>query len=206
LEALKNFNALDNPARTAEYLEIAQHELRRLTLMTDKILKTSVFETRGVDLEFDDVEFDMITEQVISSLKLLLERRKMQLHYHKIGTDFNLHGAEEHLTNVLYNLVDNAVKYSADGSSINIRLQEQGSVITLTVEDNGLGIAKEYHGKIFEKFFRVPSGDLHNIKGYGLGLSYVAGVIRNHNGKISLESEPGSGSKFIVTLPKKHVD
>lgn len=205
LEALKNFNALDNPARTAEYLEIAQNELKRLTLMTDKILKTSVFETKGVDLKFDNVEFDRITEQVISSLKLLLERRKMQLHYNKTGNDFNLSGAEEHLTNVLYNLVDNAIKYSPDGSSINISLQEEESFITLIVEDKGIGIAKEYHDKIFEKFFRVPSGDLHNIKGYGLGLSYVAGVIRNHDGKIDLESDPGNGSKFIVTLPKKHV-
>ncbi len=206
LEALKNFNALESPERTAEYLDIAQNELKRLTLMTDKILKTSVFETRGVDLKFDVVELDKLAEQVISSLRLLLERRKMQVDYHKTGVDFTLQGAEEHLTNVLYNLVDNAVKYSPDGSAIDVTLKEDELTITLTVQDKGMGIPKEYHDKIFEKFFRVPSGDLHNIKGYGLGLSYVAGVVRSHHGEIDLESEPGNGSKFIVTLPKKHVD
>lgn len=205
LEALKNFNALDNPQRTAEYLEIAQNELRRLTLMTDKILKTSVFESKGVSMSFTEVQLDQLVEQVISSMKLILDERKIALNYNKTGTSYQLDGAAEHLTNVMYNLLDNAIKYSHEGSMIRVSLLADESLITLTVSDQGLGIEKQYQDKVFEKFFRVPSGDLHNIKGYGLGLSYVAGVIKNHHGSIDVDSEPGKGSTFTVKLPRKHV-
>jgi two-component system, OmpR family, phosphate regulon sensor histidine kinase PhoR len=205
LEALKNFNALDNPKRTAEYLDIAQSELNRLTLMTDKILKTSVFEKNGVQLSFTTVALDALVEQVIASMRLVLEKRNIQLSYQKAGDRFVLEGAEEHLTNVLYNLIDNAIKYSGDGSEITIDLKEQDFVIVMSVKDQGIGIAKEFQEKIFEKFFRVPSGDLHNIKGYGLGLSYVAGVVASHHGKITVDSELNIGSTFTITLPKSHV-
>ena len=106
------------------------------------------------------------------------------------------------LTNVVSNLLDNALKYSETGALINIRLQEVPDKIILSVQDNGQGIAREYQKKIFEKFFRVPTGNVHNTKGYGLGLSYVASVVESHGGKIDVESEEGKGSLFILVLPK----
>jgi two-component system, OmpR family, phosphate regulon sensor histidine kinase PhoR len=204
LEALKNFNALNDPKRTAEYLEIAQNELNRLSLMTDKILKTSVFEKNGVQLSFTTVSLDAIVQQVMTSMRLILEKRKIQMSYQKTGSNFMLEGAEEHLINVMYNLIDNAVKYSPDQGEIKIDLTEEESAIEIKVTDHGIGIAQEFQEKIFEKFFRVPSGDLHNIKGYGLGLSYVAGVVASHHGEIKVESEVNLGSTFIITLPKSH--
>jgi two-component system, OmpR family, phosphate regulon sensor histidine kinase PhoR len=204
LEALKNFNALGDPKRTVEYLDIAQSELNRLTLMTDKILKTSVFENGSVEFSFAPVAFDKLVEQVTGSMKLVLEKRMIGLTYNKTGGNFMLEGSEEHLTNVLYNLIDNAVKYSPDDSEIKIALAEQSSEIVLSVSDKGIGISKEFQSKIFEKFFRVPSGDLHNIKGYGLGLSYVAGVVKSHHGEITVDSELNAGSTFTLTLPKSH--
>jgi signal transduction histidine kinase len=204
LEALKNFSALDNPARTAEYLEIAQNELDRLTLMTDKILKTAVFEDKGVALKLEKIDLDALLQQVIASMKLVFEKRKTQLTYQKEGTDFVLDGSLVHLTNVLYNLLDNALKYSREESIINITLKNNPERLVLSVKDSGIGIATEYQKKIFEKFFRVPSGDVHNTKGYGLGLSYVASVVKSHAGEITVESELGRGTCFIVTLPKQH--
>jgi two-component system, OmpR family, phosphate regulon sensor histidine kinase PhoR len=200
LEALKNFHALDNPQRTAEYLEIAQSELNRLTLMTDKILKTAVYEDRGVELKTEKIDLDALVQQVLSSMKLVFEKRKTQLTYQKEGTDFTLDGSLAHLTNVLYNLIDNALKYSDDGMTISISLASRSKKLILSVRDNGIGIAPEYHKKIFEKFFRVPSGDVHNTKGYGLGLSYVAHVIKSHRGEITVESVPGQGTCFMITL------
>jgi two-component system, OmpR family, phosphate regulon sensor histidine kinase PhoR len=202
LEALKNFHALDNPKRTSEYLEIAQNELNRLTLMTDKILRTAVFEDQGIDLKTEKIDLDVIVSQVLSSMKLVLENRKMQLRYTKEGADFTVEGNVTHMTNVLYNLIDNALKYSGDNSSLNIHLQDGGDKIVMKVADTGAGIAPEYHRKVFEKFFRVPSGDIHTIKGYGLGLSYVAGVVKNLKGEITVDSELGKGSCFEITLPK----
>jgi signal transduction histidine kinase len=204
LEALKDFNALSNPERTKEYLNIAQNELNRLTLMTDKILKASAFEHQGLSFVPEQIDIQSIVEQVISSMKLVFAKKKLKVNYSSEGNNFEVYGSEIHLTNVVYNLVDNALKYSRENSSIDIRLKNSADRVQLMVCDYGIGIPKEYHKKIFEKFFRVPTGDVHNVKGYGLGLNYVAGVIKRHHGSIDVDSEPGKGSSFIITLPRKH--
>jgi two-component system phosphate regulon sensor histidine kinase PhoR len=102
---------------------------------------------------------------------------------------------------VIYNLLDNALKYGGDKPEIKVELAATPQEYTFRVEDNGIGISPEYANKVFEKFFRVPSGDHHNIKGYGLGLSYAAHVVHQHGGSISVESQPGKGSAFIIKLP-----
>lgn len=201
LEALRNFRALEDPQRTTEYLDIAQNELNRLTLMTDKILKTAVFEERGVDIGMKPLRLDEVIQNVLQSLKVVFEKGGVEIHYHKAGTHFTLTGSETHLTNVVFNLIDNAVKYGGDRPALEIELNQTGSLLTLSVKDSGAGIPKEYQQRIFEKFFRVPSGDVHNIRGYGLGLSYVASVVNLHGGKITVESDPGAGSKFMIELP-----
>lgn len=203
LEALKNFHGLDNPARTKEYLEIAQNELNRLTLMTDKILKAGAFENREIVIEKKTVDLRMVTQQVLDSLKLLFEKSKAQVSFEVLGNNFELSGEASHLTNVIYNLLDNALKYSPNDPTIKVLLREDTDHIALTVQDNGLGIPSEYKSKIFEKFFRVPTGDVHNIKGYGLGLSYVSSVVKAHGGAVNVDSEPGKGSNFTLTLPKR---
>lgn len=204
LEALKNFHGLDNPARTKEYLEIAQNELKRLTLMTDKILKASVFENNGVVIQKESVDIQKITQQILDSLKLLFDKQKAQVSFQTEGNNFIVEGEAAHLTNVIYNFLDNALKYSPEHPQINIQLKETPTNLILSIQDNGIGIAPEYKKKVFEKFFRVPTGDVHNIKGYGLGLSYVASVMKAHGGTVDVVSEPGKGSNFIATFPKVH--
>jgi two-component system phosphate regulon sensor histidine kinase PhoR len=104
---------------------------------------------------------------------------------------------------VIFNLLDNALKYSHDSPKIKITASGNAQKITLAVADNGIGIPEEYKQKVFEKFFRVPTGNLHNAKGYGLGLSYVAQVVEKHKGTIKVEAGEGGGSKFVITLPKQ---
>lgn len=203
LEALKNFNALQDPEKTKEYLDIAQRELNRLTLMTDKILKTSVYEDHGITIKHEMIPLDALIDQILSSLQLVFEKKKTKLRFEKMGTDFTMSGSVEHMTNVLYNLIDNALKYSGEESQISVSLENQNNDLILKIKDSGIGIPKEYQNKIFEKFFRVPSGDVHSVKGYGLGLSYVASVVEGHGGNISVESEPGRGSCFTIKLPKQ---
>jgi two-component system, OmpR family, phosphate regulon sensor histidine kinase PhoR len=202
IEALRNFNALDDRRKTEEYLDIAKNELDRLTLMTDKILKTSVFESHGIDIQKEPVDVDLLASHVIKSLKLIFNSRKITCVYEKSGDDFVIYGSNAHLTNVLYNLTDNALKYSGDGSTIRISVREKEASVILSVKDDGIGIPVEYQKRIFEKFFRVPSGDVHNVKGYGLGLSYVASVVEQHQGTIRVDSSEGKGSEFVLTLPK----
>jgi two-component system phosphate regulon sensor histidine kinase PhoR len=202
LEALRNFKGLENPQRTEEYLNIAQSELNRLTILTDKILKTAIFENKGVNFEPEPVDLFKTMDQVLHSMKLVFEKQKAQVSFEKTGEAFTISGGSVHLTNVIYNLLDNALKYSTGEPRIAVSLAEQHNQVIIKVADNGIGIPKEYSKKIFEKFFRVPDGDVHNVKGYGLGLSYVDSVIRSHKGTIEVDSESGKGSTFIISLPK----
>ena len=205
IEALKDFHALKDPARTGEYLSIAQHELNRLSLMTDKILKTSVFEQQGVTFIPGVVRLDDLVKQVLRSLTVVLEKKRMATSLEFKGHDFNMQGSDMHLTNVVYNLLDNAIKYSPENTSITVELEAFDSEIVLLVRDQGMGIDPVHHKRIFEKFFRVPTGDVHNTRGYGLGLNYVADVVRSHNGTVTLESATAQGSCFILRFPRAHV-
>jgi two-component system phosphate regulon sensor histidine kinase PhoR len=203
LEALRNFNGLENPRTTKEYLDIAQSELNRLSLLTDKILKTAIFENKGIGFEPEPVDMLKTIEQILHSMKLVFEKQNATVAFDRVGDAFTIHGGSVHLTNVIYNLLDNALKYSGTEPSINITLEEDQRQVVLKVADKGIGIPAEYTRKIFEKFFRVPTGDVHNVKGYGLGLSYVQAVIRSHHGWIDVSSKPGEGSVFTITLPKQ---
>lgn len=202
LEALKNFKGLENPQTTKEYLDIAQSELNRLTLLTDKVLKTAVFDHRGLNFEQEQVDLHKTVDQILHSMKLIFDKQKAQVTFEKKGDSFTIRGGSVHITNVIYNLLDNALKYSGGEPQISIQLEENDNQVILKVADKGIGISAEYKKKIFEKFFRVPTGDVHNIKGYGLGLSYVESVVRSHRGLIDVVSRPGEGSVFTISLPK----
>src|SRR5690606_33997906 len=107
-----------------------------------------------------------------------------------------------HFSNAINNLIDNAVKYSGEKVTIEIGLKKKGNHVLLSIKDNGLGVPAQYQQLIFDKFFRVPSGNIHNVKGFGLGLSYVKNIVEKHNGSIQVKSEPGKGTEFILSLPE----
>jgi two-component system, OmpR family, phosphate regulon sensor histidine kinase PhoR len=138
----------------------------------------------------------------VESMRLQVEKYRATITTAYDG-DTTLMGDRLHLLSVVFNLLDNALKYSKEDPAIRISLEENEGTVKLIITDNGIGIAEEYKDKIFEKFFRVPHGNTHNAKGYGLGLSYVSGVVEKHRGSISVESKPGAGTSFIITLPKQ---
>jgi two-component system phosphate regulon sensor histidine kinase PhoR len=201
IEALRSFNANMNPERTKEYLDISANELQRLSLLVDKVLKLSMFEKKEIELKYEPLNMTQLVEEVTSSLRLQFENKSAVVAVKSEG-DTTLQGDRLHLVSVIFNLLDNALKYSEAQPNIEVYIQGSAQQVQLTVKDRGIGIAEEYHGKIFEKFFRVPTGNLHNAKGYGLGLSYVAHVVRKHKGEIRVASQQGQGSSFIVSLPK----
>ncbi len=204
IEALKNFNAIDNPERTREYLDISQNELHRLSLLVDKVLKLSMFENQGIELKYESLNLRGIVTEVVESLKLQLEKYKATVNV-KYEGDTEMQGDRLHLLSVVFNLLDNALKYRKTDTEMKIEVEMKGTEnnVQLIITDNGIGISPEYQEKIFEKFFRVPHGDTHNAKGYGLGLSYVAQVIKKHRGAITIQSASGEGTGFTITLPKK---
>ena len=199
IEALKNFNAINNPARTKEYLDISSNEMQRLSLLVEKVLSLSVFEKNKSEFYFETVQLKDLVEEVAVSLRPQLERKHATMEIHGNAT---LEGDRMHLLNVVFNLIDNAIKYSKETVSINIELKEIEKQVLLIVTDKGIGIPAEYKHKIFESFFRVPHGDTHNAKGHGLGLSYVASVVARHHGAIKVESKVNEGATFVITLPK----
>ncbi|WP_337043511.1 sensor histidine kinase [Emticicia sp. 17c] len=200
IEALSNFNVLQNPAQTKEYLEISKNELNRLAILVDKVLKMSAFEQKELVLNNDNINFRSLVESVLATMKLQFEKCRANVNFDLFGKTFIILGDSIHLTNVVYNLLENALKYSTD-PQINVVLTEDAQTLQLSIEDNGIGISEEFLPRIFDKFFRVPTGNVHNIKGYGLGLSYVKNVIERHNGTIEVNSTIGQGSTFTMKLP-----
>ena len=203
IEALSKFNALQNPQLTKEYLDISKNELDRLGILVDKVLKMAIFEQQEPELRLEVFNLEAMIHQILASMKLQFEKYGAQVHFDTKGEDFTIQADQAHLTSVLYNLIDNALKYSKENPEIHILLEQQNGQLHLAVADKGIGISPEYRDRIFDKFFRVPTGDIHNVKGHGLGLNYVASVVRKHGGRIEVISEPSAGSCFTIYLPKQ---
>lgn len=201
IEALRSFDALEDPQRTNEYLDISANEMQRLGLLVDKVLKLSMFENREIALNKEQFDLRELARSVLVSMKLQFEKQHATTALKTTGHNFIIMADKLHMTSVLYNLLDNALKYSIKDPEILIHIIDHKQYLEIRVTDNGIGIAKEYKNRIFEKFFRVPSGNRHNIKGYGLGLSYVSHIVQRHMGFIEVESEVNKGSTFSVKLP-----
>ncbi|PWT96019.1 MAG: hypothetical protein C5B52_16520 [Bacteroidetes bacterium] len=204
IEAMKNFNALQNPERTEEYLDIAGNELSRLSLLVDKVLKLSMFEMKQTELKFEWFDMRTLVEEVVNSMRLQIDKYNAGIHLHIPMKELMVQGDRLHLTSVIYNLLDNALKYGSGNPRIDIYIDRDDSNLILKVKDNGIGIPAEYKSRIFEKFFRVPTGNKHNVKGYGLGLSYTAHIVRQHSGEIEVAGEAGEGTEFTIKIPVSH--
>lgn len=203
LEAINNFEVLRDPDKTREYLQISRNELGRLNLLVDKVLQLSKFEKQAPKLKMEHIYLDELIEQILQSMKLQFDKVKAIVEFNKLQDHIQLEADRLHITSVIYNLIDNALKYSKDQPQIKINLSQLGETIQLVVKDNGVGIPDAYQEKVFDKFFRIPTGDRHNVKGHGLGLNYVSGIVQQHRGRIELESQEGKGSSFSIFLPTK---
>ncbi len=202
IEALRNFNAIQSPEKTKEYLDISAAELQRLSLLVDKVLKLSMFEKQQIELNKEPFDLKELIEENLRIMKLQFDKHKATVEFTSSDNSYMIEADKLHMTSVIYNLLDNALKYGGNKPVIHIEMSMPDTErIVLSIADNGIGIAPQHQTKIFEKFFRVPTGNKHNIKGYGLGLSYVAEVVKSHKGSIRVESEPEKGSTFIVELP-----
>lgn len=202
LEALSNFNVMDDRTKSMEYLEMARLEMNRLDMLVNQALQTSMLEEGRLFMSLRQEKLDQITDEVALLMKLPLAEKDSTLSISKEGNDFSISGDRLHLQGVLVNIIDNSLKYAQSASAIQLRLKEEDQSIVLTIEDNGPGIPEAYLEKIFEKFFRVPTGNEHKVKGYGLGLSYVAAVIQQHQGTIKANNIQGGGIRFTITFPK----
>ncbi len=200
LEALNNFGAIEDPIRGREYLGMASSEMNRLELLATRVLNTSLMENGNIHLQRESYELDKLVTEVIQAMQLRIQQHGATIALDVKGSNFTIAMDKLHLQGVLVNLIDNSLKYGVAPVHIHISLTEENGHVQLKHIDNGPGIPEEYKEKVFEKFFRVPSGVKHNVKGYGLGLSYAAQVMRRHNGRIAVDNATAGGCVFTLSF------
>ena len=196
VEALQNFGALNDPQRTQTYLTISQTNLQRLSGLVEKVLNLAVDEKRELVLHPEPLNLRSLANDLIANHQL--KAPKPVTFETNIPADTTVTVDRLHFGNALNNLLDNAINYSRDQVAIHVTFKQDEKGWQLAVADDGIGIAKTYQSAIFDRFFRVPTGDLHPVKGFGLGLAYVRQVVERHGGHVQVTSEPGKGSEFLL--------
>ena len=203
LEALSNTDTPLNNSSAKEYIDMSKKELNRLTALVDSTLKINVLENDEFKLALEPICLKLLLDKVLQTMNLTKTENNCNFLYNTYGNNFNIKGHHLHLTSVLHNLIENAIKYNKSPLTVKILLEEKEAQIKLTIEDDGIGIPTEYQNKVFDKFFRVPKGDVYT-QGSGLGLYYVKGIIEKHHGTITVQSKLHKGTAFYLTLPKHH--
>jgi len=202
LEALRNFDMKKDLAITNDYLEMASLEMNRLELLINKVLNTSILED-GKQLIYPEVsDLKSLAGEVLKSLQLRFSKENAMVSFEVGEGDFFASLDRLYIQGVIINLLDNSLKYGGENVTVRVKLEHNEQNILLSVSDNGPGIPEQYLPKIFDKFFRVPTGNRHNVKGYGLGLNFVALVMKHHQGSVEGRNLKEGGCEFILTFPK----
>ncbi|MCL6258915.1 HAMP domain-containing histidine kinase [Aquiflexum sp. TKW24L] len=202
VEALQDPELLNQESFRKRYLNIIKDENKRLGGQVEKVLQAATLEKKEFSLKMEYVDLTEILENAKTQFELQVENKGGKITFENRMTDPNLMSDPFHLSHIINNLLDNANKYSKDSPIIHIKAWDQNGFVFVSIQDNGIGMSKEATKKIFDKFYRIPTGNVHDVKGFGLGLSYVKTIIEAHKGEISVSSEPGKGSIFTIKLPK----
>ena len=205
-EMLNDDSVTKTPEKQQRFVKMIRDENKRLSILVESILQTSILDKGEFKLKRSDLDVHEIINQAIQNTQLLIDQRQGNITKQLGATNCLINADRVHLTNIIFNLIDNAIKYTKDSPNILISTKDTLDGIEISVKDNGIGISKENQRKIFDKFYRVPTGNVHNVKGFGLGLSYVLAVVQKHNGTINVESEIGKGSTFRIRMPYKNID
>ncbi len=200
-EALKDTDIQKTESLYDNYVGVINEENVRLGLMAEQILQTAIIDKGQLKLKKTDNNMHDIINVAVISKKMALENKGGNIEIQLRARHTEVIGDNIHLTNVIINLLDNAIKYCIEAPDIVVNTINSGNLILIRIKDNGIGISKSNRKKIFEKLYRVPTGNIHNFKGFGLGLSYVKAIVEQHEGKVSVDSEPGKGSTFTIQLP-----
>jgi two-component system phosphate regulon sensor histidine kinase PhoR len=193
---------INQPGKINRFTGIIKQENHRMLNQVEKVLQMALLDKKDFKLNLSDVNLHNIIIQAVEHANLQVEKKGGKV-LAELGASKPIVKADKtHLSNIIYNLLDNANKYSPDAPRIKVRTQNSNGGIEITVEDKGIGMTKDQRKHIFDKFYRIPTGNLHDVKGFGLGLSYVKAMVSAHKGKIEVQSEPGGGSRFILQLPQ----
>lgn len=198
---LRKSNIIDNPARLANYANIIHDEATRLKDQVERVLQMATIEEDKIRLSVQSLNLHEIITKTVDNIDAILKENEGIITLHLDAKQCILHGDSLHLTNIIYNLLDNAIKYCTTEPQINIKTYNKNEHFVLEIQDNGIGIANYHTRKVWDKFYRVPTGNIHDVKGFGLGLNYVKVVVAAHKGTVTLTSELHKGTTIFVKLP-----
>lgn len=193
--------ALKQEGKIKHYSEIILEENEKLRLQVEQVLSMTALERGEIPLQKTELDLHQLIKDALKSISIQIENKQGNLTLNLNANKFVVVGDKTHLTNALCNLIDNAIKYSKEKPELLIQTFNTDQNIIIEVSDKGIGIEKDYQKKVFDKFFRVPTGDVHDVKGFGLGLAYIKKIVELHEGTIELQSEKGKGTTFTITLP-----
>lgn len=200
-QMLQDQSVVMNPNMLKHVSNVIKDETKRLSLQVEKVLQMSMFENEKSTLKLSEIHLNNLIKDIISSFSLKVTSKGGEIVTNLKATKDMVLIDEIHFTNVIFNLMDNALKYCDKTPILTLETWNEKDNICVSIEDNGIGIKKEHLKKIFEKFYRVSTGNLHNVKGFGLGLAYVRKIVKDHQGVIKVESEVGLGTKFTIIIP-----
>lgn len=203
-QMLTDEGVIKNPKSLASISNVIKDESKRLGFQVEKVLQMAVFDQGKANLKLKKIDINSLISNVSINFRIKVQNDQGTISEKLDAKNSLIEVDEVHFTNVIYNLLDNAVKYKRGNPVLQITTWNKGDGVVISIKDNGIGISKENTERIFEKFFRVPTGNIHNVKGFGLGLAYVKKIIELHGGNISIESELNVGTKFDIFLPLKN--
>lgn len=201
LDAIKNPKIINDNEKVNRYISMIREENRRMNTQVENVLRISQLEKNQLSLTFDEVDIHDVIEEAITHLHLVVNDKQGYIKTHFSAKKSLIKGDYFHLINVFMNMLDNAIKYSIDSPKVDVYSAIESKYLVIKIVDQGMGMSKNVQKHIFDKFYREQKGDVHNIKGHGLGLSYVKKMIDLHQGKVDVESEKDKGSTFVVKLP-----
>jgi two-component system phosphate regulon sensor histidine kinase PhoR len=202
IDALTNEKVIHDADKIKIYSSMIKEENKRMNKQVEKILQAARLEKEEIKLSVQELDTHDIIHKVADNMMLQIKEKNGTLALDLTAVNHNIEADEVHFSNIIFNLLDNAMKYSDKAPQIEVVTLNTGNgMLSIKVKDNGIGMDKETQARIFEKFYRAHTGNLHNVKGFGLGLSYVKAIVDAHNGKIKVESTPGKGSTFTIILP-----
>ncbi len=201
LDSIRNPKIINDQDKVKRYLGMIKDENKRMHAQVENVLRISKLEKNELNISKERLKLHDLIEDAMTHVELIVEDRKGYIKPHLEATKSSILANETHFTNVIVNILDNAIKYSDEAPKIDVYTENVGNSIILKIADQGSGMSKQVAKRVFEKFYREHTGNVHNVKGHGLGLAYVKRIIDDHHGHISVESEKGKGSTFIIKLP-----
>lgn len=204
VDALRNEKVYHDPAKMEYFSSIIKAENKRMNKQVEAILQAALLDKEDITLDRQPTHVNEFIQTAINNIRLPLKEKNGEIRVNLNARRDCLMADEVHFTNIINNLLDNAIKYSSENLLIQLTTSNQNDKFRIKIEDNGIGMNRETIQRIFEKFYRAHTGNIHNVKGFGLGLSYVKSIVDAHQGKIKVESTPGKGSCFIIEIPLYH--